>query len=83
MKIKGRLEKIKAGWQLAAVDERAEPIGRYLTVTHDEGFLHLVSDDYEGRAMLDIELLPELRSALADIARELAAKAKRAKKEAP
>jgi hypothetical protein len=42
------------------------PVAR---VSYDKDWLYICTDDYEGNAMLDIEALPYLRRALAQIAK--------------
>ena len=47
--------------------------GPYARVSADleRGWLYIVTDDYEGSAMLGLEALPHLRKALTKIARDL------------
>lgn len=46
-------------------------IGPTAWIEYDDTWLHIVTDDYEGHAMLNIETLPYLRRALAQIAKEI------------
>lgn len=50
--------------------------GPVASVTYDETWLTIETDDYEGSAMLNIEALPYLRRALAEISRDIRAKRK-------
>lgn len=57
-----------------ARDGEARPYrGQSAAITYDDSWLHIVTDDYEGHAMLNIETLPVLRRALAKIARQIKA----------
>lgn len=47
--------------------------GTSARVSFDKTWLHIITDDYEGSAMLHIECLPKLRTALARIAKEMKA----------
>jgi hypothetical protein len=51
--------------------------GPEAAVYADKDWLYVVTDDYEGHAMMNIETLPALIKALQRIKSELAAKAKR------
>lgn len=56
-------------WLIGAKDgDYAGPAAR---VYYDENWLHINTDDYEGNAMLNIEALPALRRALAQISKEI------------
>lgn len=50
--------------------------GPTASVTYDDSWLNIVTDDCEGHAMLNIETLPQLRRALAEIAKEIREKKK-------
>jgi hypothetical protein len=45
-------------------------------ITWDKDWLHIVTDDYEGNAMVNIETLPALRRALARVAKDSATKSR-------
>lgn len=40
-------------------------------IEYDDTWLHIITDHYDGHAMLNIETLPYLRRALAQIAKEV------------
>lgn len=56
-----------------AEDISEPPVGRYrgpaTKVTHDDAWLYIKTDPYDGVVMLNIEALPALRKALAKIAK--------------
>ena len=47
--------------------------GPAASVTYDKDWLHIVTDEYEGAAMLNIETLPVLRRALSKVAKHIKA----------
>jgi hypothetical protein len=48
---------------------RGDYHGPMARIDWDDDWLHIVTDDHEGHAMLNIEALPKLRLALAKIAK--------------
>lgn len=59
--------------ELAARGPYDDPYhGPVARVSYDKTWLNIVTDDYEGAAMLNIEALPYLRRALSRIASEIA-----------
>jgi hypothetical protein len=57
--------------------DKANPYrGPVAEVAHDDTWLTIETDAYEGHAMLNIEALPYLRKALAKISRKIKAQAK-------
>lgn len=74
MATKAFLRRLEHGaWLVGAEDlaNREHPYyGPVAQVSHDDSWLHITTDAYEGHAMLNIEALPKLRKALAEIARE-------------
>lgn len=57
-----------------ATDPEAIYEGPVAEITWDDTWLHIVTDNYEGYAMLNIEALGPLRKALAKIARSIKAR---------
>lgn len=58
------------GYLVGARDAERDYDGPAARVHADDTWLNIVTDDYEGHAMLNIETLPMLRRALARIAKE-------------
>lgn len=72
--MKPTFERRKDDWLVGAkrkaTAELDEYIGLQARVSYDKDWLHIVTDEYEGAAMLNIEALPALRRALSQIAKE-------------
>lgn len=69
-RLKGYMRRDKAGWLVGAGNPASDYRGPEAVVSYANGWLHINTDDYEGHAMLNIEALPYLRRALAQIAKE-------------
>lgn len=67
----GYLEVRDDGVQLVGAREDDDYMGPAARVSHDDTWLHVTTDDYEGAAMLNIEALPYLILALSNIARAI------------
>ena len=56
------------GFTVMAVGEKRDDGSQYrgpsICITHDETWLHLTTDDYEGHAMINIETLPKIIESL-------------------
>ncbi len=76
----GWITREKWGWLVGCrgpkQDDGSQYRGPTAQVSYDEDWLHIITDDSEGHAMLNIEALPQIREALAAIAKERRAKAK-------
>lgn len=66
-------EKRKKEWFVGAKDAETDYIGPVARIEYNKDWLYIVTDEYEGVAMLNIEALPALRRALTQIAKELRA----------
>jgi hypothetical protein len=73
MTTKGFLKKHGETLLVGAEDADRKYRGPVAEIEHDETWLHIVTDRYEGHVMLNIETLPYLRRALAKISRARAA----------
>lgn len=73
---KGYIERRPTDWLVGArgTDLGSQYVGPAARVSYDKDWLYIVTDDYEGNAMLNIEALPFLRRALTQIAKEIASK---------
>jgi hypothetical protein len=69
--IKGYIEDDKHGLRVGG--RKGDYTGPIARITWDEDWLHIVTDDYEGHAMLNIETLPFLRRALTRVAKRIRA----------
>lgn len=69
-----RVDRGKSIYLVGAKDE-TDPANKYdgpcAQVTWDGAWLHIITDDYEGHAMLNIEAIEPLRKALAMISRKI------------
>jgi hypothetical protein len=80
--IKGYIKPFdKDGFLVGAEDKETDYSGPAARVTADGSWLHIVTDDYEGNAMLNIEALPYLRRALAKLEKARKTAARDTKKE--
>lgn len=59
------------GFRVGARNPDSDYVGPVARVSFDDQWLHIITDDYEGAAMLNIEALPMLRRALARIAKQI------------
>ena len=67
---KGYLKRTEKGSIVVGANGDGGYVGPRAQIDHDDAWLHIVTDSYEGHAMLNIEALPQLRRALTMIARE-------------
>jgi hypothetical protein len=75
--VKGYMIRRKTDWLVSAKEKLSDGDtynGPAARVSYDKDWLHIVTDDYEGNAAINIEALPHLRRALAQIAKEMRAK---------
>jgi hypothetical protein len=74
---KAWLIKDKDMWRVGFT--RGDYSGPVAQIYYDDSWLNIATDDYEGHAMVNIETLPKLRQALAEVAKQIREAKKAAK----